>query len=144
MNQKTIEQLQVGESAQRKVTINIELVETFGKIIGDLNPVHFDDEYAKRTIFKKRISHGMLIGSLFSPIFGMELPGEGSIYLSQSLRFRRPVYLGDIITAKVTVKAIDLAKERVYFDCIATNQNNETVIIGEAELIPPKGSEKNE
>ncbi len=141
MKKKTIKQLKVGDSALRKVLIDEKMVETFGYLIDDLNPIHFDEVYASKTIFKRRISHGMLVGSLFSPIFGMELPGEGSIYLSQSLIFRRPVYLNDEITAIVTIKAIDEEKERVYFDCVATNEKGEKVIIGEAEIIPPKGSE---
>ena len=107
------------------------------EITNDFNPAHFDSEYAKGTMFKKRISHGMLIGSLFSKVFGMDLPGRGSIYLSQSLRFRRPVYFEDVITATVKVISIDLVKNRVKFECIATNQNDEVVVLGEAEIMPP-------
>ena len=84
----------------------------------------------------------MLIGSLFSKLLGMELPGPGSIYISQTLRFRRPVYFGDKIKAEITVKEINIEKNRVIFDCIAYNQNNEKVVVGEAELMPPKKEEK--
>jgi acyl dehydratase len=90
-------------------------------------------------MFKKRISHGMLIGSLFSKVFGMDLPGEGSIYISQTLRFRRPVFLDDEIKAEVTVKELDVEKNRVYFDCIAYNQDGERVVVGEACMMPVRG-----
>lgn len=132
-----MKQIRIGDKASRTLKITQEHVEAFGHLTNDLNPVHFDDEYAKNSMFKKRIAHGMYIGSLFSPIFGIDLPGEGSIYISQSLRFRRPVYFDDVITAEVTVKAKDKERQRVYFDCIAYNQKNEKVIVGEAELIPP-------
>ena len=113
-------------------------METFGEITNDKNPAHFDSDYASKTMFKKRISHGMYVGSLFSKVFGMDLPGYGSIYISQSLKFKRPVYFGDVIKALVTVKEINEERNRVYFDCIATNQNNEVIIKGEAEIMPPK------
>ena len=134
---KSNRELRIGEAVSSKKTITQKDIEMFGEITGDYNPAHFDEEYAKTTMFKTRISHGMLIGSLFSALLGMQLPGPGSIYLSQSLRFRRPVYFGDTIKAEVTVKEIITEKNRVLFDCIAYNQNNEIVIIGEALLMPP-------
>ncbi len=139
---KTIKEIKIGDNASYKKIITKEDVETFGEIIGDYNPAHFDDEYASKTIFKKRISHGMFIGSLFSRLFGLELPGPGSIYISQSLRFRRPVYFKDEITIEVKVIETNIEKNRVKLECNAYNQNNEKVIIGEAELMPPK-KEKN-
>lgn len=134
----TINEIKVGDSAFQTKVITERDIELFGEVSNDYNPVHFDSEYAANTMFKKRISHGMLVGSLFSKVFGMDLPGEGSIYLSQNLSFRRPVYLNDEIKAEVTVKEIDMEKGRVYFDCIAYNQNGEKVIIGDACLMPPK------
>lgn len=136
---KTIQQITIGEKAHQVKTITERDLELFGEISNDYNPVHFDSDYASKTMFKKRISHGMLVGSLFSKVFGMDLPGEGAIYLSQNLRFRRPVFLGDTITAEVIVREIDVDKNRVYFDCIATNQEGEKVIIGDAVMMPPKG-----
>lgn len=135
---KTIAQITVGDTAFQEVEILEQNVETFGHITKDLNPAHFDGEYASKTMFKKRISHGMYVGSLFSKVFGMDLPGKGSIYVGQSLKFKRPVYFGDVIKALVTVKEVDEQRNRVYFDCVATNQNNEIVIKGEAEIMPPK------
>jgi len=135
---KTIEQINVGDFAFQEVKISETNVDTFGHITNDLNPAHFDGEYAATTMFKKRISHGMYVGSLFSKVFGMDLPGNGSIYVGQSLKFKRPVYIGDTIKALVTVREINMDRNRVYFDCLATNQNNEVVITGEAEIMPPK------
>ena len=135
---KTINEITVGDTASQLVEIKEENVETFGRITNDYNPAHFDSEYASKTIFKKRISHGMFVGSLFSKVFGMDLPGKGTIYIGQSLRFKKPVYFGDVIKAEVTVKEMNLERNRVYFDCVAYNQNNEVVITGEAEVMPPK------
>lgn len=134
---KTIDQLHIGDSACQEMVITEEHVKLFGTITNDFNPAHFDEEYAKTTMFKTRISHGMYIGSLFSKVFGMDLPGEGSIYVSQNLRFRRPVFFNDTIKAEVTIKAMDVERNRVYFDCIAYNQHGDKVIIGEAEIMPP-------
>jgi len=89
-------------------------------------------------MFKECISHGMYVGSLFSKVFGMDLPGKGAIYVSQNLKFKRPVYFGDVIKAEVEVKEINLERNRVYFDCVASNQKGEVVVKGEAELMPPK------
>ena len=135
---KTINQIQVGDRAYQEVEIKEQNVEMFGQITNDFNPAHFDSDYASKTMFKKRISHGMYVGSLFSKIFGMDLPGNGSIYVGQSLKFKRPVYFGDTIKAEVIVREINHDRNRVYFDCIATNQNDEVVIKGEAEIMPPK------
>lgn len=134
---KTINEIKVGDVAFQIKEITEKDVETFGMITNDMNPAHFDEEYAASTMFKKRISHGMFVGSLFSKVFGMDLPGKGAIYISQNLRFRRPVYFGDVIKAEVTVREINLERNRVYFDCVAYNQNNEKVIIGDAEMMPP-------
>ena len=138
---KSITELKIGDTVSHKKIITQKDIKMFGEITGDYNPAHFDEEYASKTIFKKRISHGMLIGSLFSKLLGMELPGPGSIYISQTLRFRRPVYFGDEIKAEVKVIELNTEKNRVKFECIAYNQNNEKVVIGEAELMPPKKEE---
>lgn len=135
---RTIDEIKIGDNAFQEVEITEKHVETFGEITNDYNPAHFDSEYASKTMFKKRISHGMYVGSLFSKVFGMDLPGRGAIYVSQSLKFKRPVYFGDIIKASVTVREMNMERNRVYFDCIATNQKGEVVIKGEAELMPPK------
>ncbi|MCF7926784.1 MAG: MaoC family dehydratase [Candidatus Izimaplasma sp.] len=139
----TIDELKVGQSVFRKKHITKNDVEQFGALINDFNPAHFDAEYAKKTMFNKRISHGMYIGSLFSKLIGMDLPGKGSIYVNQTLTFLKPVYFDDEITATITVKQIDIKKNRINLETIATNQRNEKVITGEAIVMPPKEREIN-
>ena len=135
---KTIKEIKQGDSAFHIKEIRDKDIEMFGAITSDYNPAHFDSEYASKTMFKKRIAHGMLVGSLFSKVFGMDLPGPGAIYINQTLKFKRPVYIGDTIKAVVTVREINLERNRVYFDCVSYNQNDEIVIVGEAELMPRK------
>ena len=138
MNSYTIEELKLGDTSEIRKVFTEEDVMAFAKISTDQNPAHVDKEYASKTMFKKQIVHGMFVGSLFSAIFGVQMPGLGSIYIKQSLKFTKPVYFGDEITARVTVKEIKLDRNRVVFDCVAENQNGDTVIIGEAEIMPPK------
>lgn len=135
---KTIHDLKVGDSATYTRKITAEMVEQFAELSGDHNPVHLDDKYAKSTMFGGRIAHGALVSSLFSTIFGVDLPGEGCIYMSQHSKFIAPVKLGDTITAKVTVKEIILEKNRAIFDTTATNQDGTKVIVGEALIYPRK------
>ncbi len=138
MQSLTMNDIYIGQEATFSKKITAEDVETFATVTGDKNPQHLDEKYAGTSVFQKRIVHGMLVGSLFSTIFGVILPGLGSIYTKQSLKFIRPVFLGDTITAKVMVKEKNLEKDRVIFDCIATNEKEEVVLVGEAEIIPPK------
>ncbi|MBN2695926.1 MAG: MaoC family dehydratase [Bacilli bacterium] len=133
----TMDEIYIGQEATFTKKITLEDVESFATITEDRNPAHMDEEYAQATIFKKRIAHGMLVGSLFSTIFGVMLPGLGSIYTKQSLKFIRPVFFDDVVTAKVMVKEKNVDKNRVVFDCAATNQKGEVVVVGEAEIMPP-------
>ncbi len=118
-------------------TVSESDIMTFANVSGDANPVHVDAEYAVGTMFKERISHGMLTASYVSAVFGMELPGPGAIYISQSLSFKRPVKIGDAITARVKLKELNQEKRRVRFDCICENQDGKAVLDGEAELMVP-------
>ncbi|MBI9008418.1 MAG: MaoC family dehydratase [Tenericutes bacterium] len=138
MNSFSINELKVGDFGEVKKAFTEKEVLTFAELTTDRNPAHVDKEYASKTMFKKQIVHGMYVGSLFSAIFGVDMPGLGSIYIKQSLKFTKPVYFGDEITAKATVKEIKIDRNRVVFDCVATNQNGDTVIVGEAEIMPPK------
>jgi acyl dehydratase len=142
MNSITFNKLQLGDHAQLSKAFHQEEVECFAKITGDNNPLHLDEEYAKKTIFKTRIVHGMLVSSLFSSVFGTFLPGLGSIYLFQSMKFVRPVYLDEEVTAKVMVKELIVEKKRVVFDCVIVNSKQEVVITGEAILLPPQGEDE--
>ena len=130
-------EINIGDTDYFEKTITESDVCNFADVIGDFNPVHIDRQYAKNTRFGKCIAHGMLSGSLFSTVFGSKLPGEGSIYISQTLSFIAPVYFGDTIKATVSVKE-KLTHGRVKFSCTATNQNGDVVVEGEAVLIAPK------
>ncbi len=138
MQGKTIHEMKIGDSASFSKTITDFDVKMFAGITGDFNPVHIDKEFAKDTMFKDRIAHGMLVASLFSTVLGTQLPGEGAIYVGQELKFTKPVYLEDTITAKVTVTELDVEKNRVTLETIATNQNGDVVIKGFAKLMPRK------
>jgi 3-hydroxybutyryl-CoA dehydratase len=131
------DEMSVGDSASFEKTISESDVYGFAGIIGDFNPAHVNQRYAEQTRFGARIAHGMLTGSLFSTVFGTQLPGPGAIYLSQSLKFLAPVLFGDTVCATVTV-AEKLEKGRVRFECSATKADGTVVVTGEAVLLPPK------
>ena len=139
MTAKSIEQLKTGDQASMTRAFTQADVEAFAQVSGDCNPAHLDEDYAKGTMFKTRIVHGMLTASLFSALLGTRLPGLGTIYLGQTLQFRRPVHFDEPITATVTVKEIIAEKNRVVLDCLAVNPQGETVIIGEATVLPSRG-----
>lgn len=132
-----LDKLQLGMTAEYSQTISDCDIKTFSGISGDKNPVHMDDEYAQNSIFKKRIAHGFMSASFFSAIFGTKLPGEGCVYLSQSLKFIKPVYIGDTVKAIVTLTKINARSRRLTFDTVCTVKNN-IVISGVAEIYLPK------
>ena len=127
--------LELGQTASLSKTILNEDVEQFARLVGDSNPVHIDDEFAKRTRFGRRIAHGMWAASLISAVLGTQLPGPGTIYLSQSLRFVDPVFIGDTVTAKVTVIKIREDKPIVTMETICSNQSGNTVLEGESIVL---------
>jgi 3-hydroxybutyryl-CoA dehydratase len=127
--------IKVGDSASITKTITEADIQTFGDLTGDRNPLHFDKEHASRSRFGQPISHGMLTGSLFSPIIAHQLPGEGAIYLSQSLRFVAPVFAGDTITAQLTVTRVREDKQIITLEGVARNQRGEVVITGESVVL---------
>lgn len=131
-----IYQLQVGMSASYEQTITDADIKTFAGLSGDNNPVHMSDEFANESRFKKRIAHGFISASFFSAIFGTKLPGPGCVYVSQDLKFLRPVYIGDTVHAKVTIKTINADKRRVIFDTICIVRDKK-VIVGTAEIFLP-------
>ncbi len=133
-----IKSMRVGDQRSYERVITKEEVHKFGALTKDMNDAHFNEAYAKTTIFKKPIVHGMFIGSLFSKIFGMDYPGEGTIYCSQSLKFLKPVYPDEMLTVLVTVKEIIVEKNRVIFTTEIFNDKNECVLTGEAMLMPRK------
>src|SRR5512136_544725 len=134
---KSVYELKVGDSAQISKTITETDINDFAKVTGDFNPVHLDQAYAERTMFKGRIAHGLLSVGLFSTILGNILPGHGTIYLSQEVKFLAPVRIGDTITARVEVLELIAEKNRVKFKTICTNQDGKVVIEGIAWGMPP-------
>lgn len=138
MEGKKIPQIFIDDEAEFAKTITEYDVYSFAGIVGDFNAMHINKEYAKGTIFKERIAHGILGAGLISTVIGTYLPGEGTIYLSQSTKFRKPIYFGDTITAyvKVIEKNEEKNKIKLYTKC--TNQNNEIVIEGESVVMPPR------
>ena len=134
----TINQMELGQSASFSKTITETDVSLFAGISGDLNPAHMDETFASQSMFKGRIAHGMLCGSLISTVLGMYLPGPGSIYLNQNLKFLAPVYFQDTLTATCTVKELKSEKNIIVFECEVINQKGTLVITGEATIMPPK------
>ena len=126
--------LGMNESIQKIITEDDVI--SFSNISGDNNPIHLSDEYAKQTRYKKRIAHGLLSASFFSAIFGTKLPGNGCVYLSQSLKFKYPVYIGDEVTATVTILEINKEKNTIAFSTIC-RVKNKIVIDGMAEIYLP-------
>lgn len=127
--------LKVGMKESVKKIITEGDIEKFAEISLDRNPVHLDEEYAQKTIFKKRISHGILVTGLISAVLGTKLPGEGAIYMGQEIKFLAPVYIGDEITATVEIIELIPDKNRVICSTICTNQNGKEVISGKATLL---------
>ena len=134
---KTFDEITIGDTAELKHTLRKQDIELFAIMSGDINPAHLDDEFAKTDPFHKVIAHGMWGGALISAVLGTELPGPGTIYLNQSLSFRRPVGLGDTITVRVRVREKIAGTKRVILDCECLNQAGEAVIVGEAVVIAP-------
>lgn len=127
--------LSAGDTAEITKTIDSSDIHAFADLTGDHNPVHLDEEFAKTTRFGKRIAHGMLTASLISSVLANKLPGEGSVYLGQTLQFVAPVFPGDTITARVTVKEIRESKGIVKLETVCVNQRDELVIRGEATVL---------
>lgn len=132
-----IEDIYVGMKASYSQTITDADIKAYAGLSGDRNPVHLDNEYAEKSRFGKRIAHGMISSSFFSAIFGTKLPGEGCVYVSQSLTFRKPVYIDDTVVATVEVKEVDIIKRRIYF-LTYCKVGKSKVIVGEAEIYLPE------
>lgn len=131
-----IEDMEIGMSRSVSKTVGDAEIEMFATVSTDRNPVHMCDDYASDSIFGGRIAHGMLTAGLISAVIGEQLPGHGSVYLGQSLRFTAPVRPGDHVEARVTVREIDHDKRRVTLDCIAS-VGDTVVLKGEALVLAP-------
>ncbi len=130
------EDLELGMSASVSRTVSEADILMFAGVSGDTNPVHLDQEFAASTMFGGRIAHGMLSAGLISAVFGTRLPGPGSIYLSQTLKFKAPVKIGDTVVARVTVKELKTEKRRAVFSTVCS-VGSTVVLEGEAELLIP-------
>jgi len=133
----TLDDIKPGMSAKVNRVFTDQDVRHFAELTGDNNPVHLDDAYASQRLFGQRISHGMLIASLFSALLGTRLPGHGAIYVTQTLKFKKPVYVDSLVTAKVMVISVDLQRCRVVLETTARVGEN-VVITGEAEMFIPQ------
>ena len=138
MNGLKFHEIEIGQSASYTKTITESDVSLFASISGDANPVHLDEEYAKGSIFKTRVAHGMLTASLISTVLGTQLPGPGSIYAKQDLKFLAPVYFNDTVTATCAAKEKIEARNMIIFDCKVTNQDGVTVLVGDATIVVGK------
>jgi 3-hydroxybutyryl-CoA dehydratase len=130
------EDLKVGQSASIENTVTEEDIQAFGKATGDMNPVHFDEAYAKNTLFRGRVAHGVLSIGFISALLGMKLPGEGTIFVSAKVEFKAPVRIGDTVVTTGTVKEIG-ERRRVVMECICAVNGN-PVVVGEALVLAPK------
>lgn len=126
--------INIGDSAEIVIKATDETVRQIATVSGDVNPVHLDDEYAKESIFGKRIAHGLFCLNGISRVLGTVLPGEGAILLSQSFKYKSPVYINDEITVRVVTKEIKVEKNIYVFDIICTNQDRVIVLEGESAL----------
>ena len=131
------EDLAEGQSAETTKIVGAADVEAFAAVSGDINPVHLDEAYARTTPFQGRIAHGMLSAAYISAVIGTRLPGPGAIYLSQSLRFRRPVKLGDPVVTRVTVLSLDERRGHATLSTVC-QVDGKTVVDGEAVIMVPR------
>lgn len=138
MRAHLVEELKVGQKASHTKTITETDVYLFAGISGDDNPMHINEEYAKNTFFKGRIAHGILSASLISAVLGKQLPGVGTIYMGQDLKFLAPVRFNDTITATVEVIEVNVEKNQARLKTVVTNQEGREVVTGEALVSPPK------
>ncbi len=127
--------IKIGDSFKKERLVTDELVRAFAEVSGDFNPIHLDEGFARTTRFGRRIAHGMLSGAFISAVLGYELTERKIVYLSQSLKFTAPVFIGDTVTTTATVTAIREDKNIVTMDTVCTNQNGEAVVKGESVVM---------
>jgi 3-hydroxybutyryl-CoA dehydratase len=132
-----LEKLGFGKTYEIKITITEEMVENFARATGDYNPIHMDEDYARGMIFKTRVVHGMLHAGIISGIVGTRFPGTGTIYLAQILKFLKPVFIGDEVIYRLKVLEYFREKNRLRLETVCINQRGETVLTGEALVMPP-------
>jgi len=129
---------QIGDSFSFEKYISVEDVRQFAEIVGDLNPIHLDAEFAEKTFFKKRIVHGAFLAGLISKILGMDFPGQGTVYISQNSVFKRPVYVDTTVKVEVKVTEVVTEKRRLILETNVLNENNEICVTGTATVWIPE------
>jgi 3-hydroxybutyryl-CoA dehydratase len=130
-----LDELKPGMSASTEHTVTERDVQLFGEATGDLNPVHFDEEYARKTIFRGRVAHGALLVGFISAVIGTKLPGEGTIFVSASIEFKSPVRIGDTVITTVTVREVD--RREAVLDCVCTVEGR-LMLVSQARVLAPK------
>ncbi len=138
MNSVPIDQLELGDAVESRKTISESDVYLFAGVTGDFNPLHVDEEFAKGTLFGKRVAHGPLTFSLCAGLLGTELPGLGTIAISNQVSYQRPVYIGDTIAVRVEVGELDHERNRATMNVTWTNQDGDQVAEGAMVVAPPK------
>lgn len=136
MSKVNVSNIQPGDFAEIKKKMTLEMVKNFASISDDFNPIHLDEKYASKSRYKKQIIHGLMATSLFSGLFGTKLPGEGCVYKSQNIRFKRPIFINDLVTARVEVTSVDKIMKIISFKtrCLV---NEKIMIDGESEIFVP-------
>ncbi|APR67256.1 3-hydroxybutyryl-CoA dehydratase [Thalassolituus oleivorans] len=140
ISNRPFDEIVIGEQCQRTHTVTERDLVLFAAVSGDHNPVHLDAEYAATTAFGGQIAHGMFTGGLISAALAMQLPGPGTVYMGQTLSFRKPVMIGDSLTVVLTVREKHAEKPIVTLDCSVTNQHGKTVATGESVVMAPTTS----
>jgi acyl dehydratase len=131
-----LSEVSVGDFAEIEKKMTLDMVKSFASISNDFNPVHLDEEYAANSRYKRQIIHGLMATSLFSGLFGTKLPGEGCVYKSQNIRFRRAIHIGEMVTARVEVTEVNIKKKIIRYNtrCFV---NGKVMIDGESEIFVP-------
>ena len=135
----SIDRIQVGRTFEKSFDMNQERVVAYARATGDNNPIHLDQEAGAKSIFGRRVAQGMLTAGFISGVFGTQFPGQGTIYLSQSVRFLKPVFMGDAITVRLKVLEVMTGKNRIRVETTCLNQDGKKVLVGEAVVMPPPG-----
>lgn len=137
LTNKTFDEIRIGDTEILRRTLTKKDIQLFALASGDVNPIHLDEEYAKNSIFHQVVGHGLWAAALISTVLGTKLPGPGTIYLSQSLKFQKPVFIKDKITVKITVIKKYIRKPVLILMCKCTNQHNKIVLTGFSKVLAP-------
>ena len=135
VSERTFDEIEVGLTKQFQITITESMVDDFAKLTGDFSPIHIDEDYARTTTFQRRVVHGMLLASFLSRMDGMYLPGKHALYFSQSLDFRYPCFIGDIITVSSIVVDKSQSTKILKIESKITNQDNKIILSGVGRVI---------